>query len=88
VRLDRACHLVADSVQAGPRWMSQFGASPTLVLSGNRGSAGAFTCSMVFALQLLIDAEKHLLPQDTASDVKTPDPIENNFFGCGQSSAL
>ena len=68
--------------------MPQFGASPTLVLSGNRGSAGALTCSMVFALQLLIDAEKHLLSESTASDVETPDPFEDSFLGFGQSRAL
>jgi hypothetical protein len=57
-------------------------------LSGDRLDAGGFTCSMVFVLEFLIDAEKHLLPKSTASDVETPDPFENNFLGFGQSRAL
>lgn len=59
-----------------------------MVLNGNRRDAGSFTFSIVFAMQFLIDAEKHLLSESTASDVETPDPFEDSFLGFGQSRAL
>jgi hypothetical protein len=59
-----------------------------VVLGGNCGDGVALTCSMVFALQFLIDAQKHLLPWSSASDVKTPDPLKDNFLGFGQSGSL